>query len=560
MSEEAPPGTGEDTAYLPENNKPIAVLPEDSSEAAKHIARAETFLQVGRAQEAISALETCLGLFDPGSTSPDPKWLRAKLDMMRALIVKNRMTEAYQILTEMRPLIHMGDARFKAAFEAAAGGLFLKTQTFDSAAYYLDHSLGIYQSGAVSDTAGHVRAWVSRGFLYCLQGQYEKGLESGEKALALAKAKFGTFHPATATVYNLLAFASSESNEYNNAVKYGRVVNDIYRSFEVDPMLRVAGLINLANYHSQTGAFDEAVEGFDSARALIVRYAASVRDTMLLGNVFYSLGAAEFSRKGYETSVRYFEQAIDVWLPGFGAGHPAIASCYSYLGVNYAALHDFDNARRYTRKAISIDTRNPQIGWHHPDVAMMYVDLAGIEQKAGFQDRAFALLDTAFFCLQYEPDAPDFYRNAVSTPALLKAFIQQGDFLFDKYRRRSDTSVLSEALAVYDRAFRVADFIQSDYRDPASIEFLSEHTYLLTEGALRALLAARKRRLQPNLTARIFNLFERNKDFLILKSLSENAFFERLEAADPDFREEGRLKKKISELEMTRQALSPEES
>jgi tetratricopeptide (TPR) repeat protein len=132
-------------------------------------------------------------------------------------------------------------------------------------------------------------------------------------------------------------------------------------------------LLTLGHVLHQMGKLDDAEKCVCS---LLTRLSDDHPD---IGNVYHVLGMVTNSKGDYESSLKWYNKAFEVWSRTLESYHPTIASIHISIGNVYQEKDDFVQALEAYERALIIFMK--AFGEDHLDVATCFNNISIIHQK-----------------------------------------------------------------------------------------------------------------------------------------------------------------------------------
>jgi len=272
----------------------------------------------------------------------------------------------------------------------------------DKRNYYFDEAIEAYTS-AIALNEKFVEAYIERGKIYSLRGQYDKAISDFSKAIVI--------EPSGVEAYRLRGWAfysiregDSAIADYNKAITmvpedawtyqrrgdayidrkrdYDKAIEDyskviiIYkgqydrkkRANALNPFDGLAGslawaYVGLGNAYEGKGMYDKSISEFSNAILIVPELSRGYR----------GLGIVYSKKKQYDLSIDYLTQAISKnnWIDAWD---------YYYRAYAYKETGQFDKSVEDYNNALEID----------PDFILAYLDRGGIFLLIGKNDKAIA--------------------------------------------------------------------------------------------------------------------------------------------------------------------------
>lgn len=251
---------------------------------------------------------------------------------------------------------------------------------YRSASSMAQAALTLWQKPPRSNFEAIAGALVLLGNIFMESGDPDGAYQQYYVAYALAAAKCGPRHPATADALNGLGEYYYRRSEPGRAEDYFRQALYIRRdAFGMAHEKVAASLNNIGNCYASAGRYMEALE--------MHREALNLRRAVLkTGHPDIAVSLSNFGNCLYlsgdvEGALRNLEQALALRMEALGPGHPKTAALHNSIGNCHAALGRHDDALRHYETALhgSLST----LGKEHPTVASIWENIADLHFDRG---------------------------------------------------------------------------------------------------------------------------------------------------------------------------------
>ena len=219
------------------------------------------------------------------------------------------------------------------------------------------------------------------GRVYYDKGDYDRAIESEQKALTFCLKTLRHDHPDVARSYNNLGRAYSSKGDEDRAIEYYQKTIAILGP-EHPAVARIYD--NLGSSHFMKGDYNLAVEYLQKALAIALKTWGP--DDPELASSYNNLGMAYSSKGDYDGAIEYLQKALAILLKSLGPEYPYVATSFNNLGLAYSGKGDYDQAIEYHQKALVIELQT--LGPDHPDVATSYNHLGSVYDNKGEYDQA----------------------------------------------------------------------------------------------------------------------------------------------------------------------------
>jgi tetratricopeptide (TPR) repeat protein len=347
----------------------------------------------------------------------------------------------------------------------------LRSQQQDNVADWLDNFAQQLQShfldAAPSDNSETVETLNQQILQLYQQGQYAAAIPLGERAVKLARERWGKQHPNLATSLNNLAELYSSQGRYTEAeplyqeaLKIDRIAlpeNDpqlathrnnlaeLYSSqgryTEAEPLYQEAlkidrialpenhpdlarDLNNLAELYRSQGRYTEAEPLFQEALT-IVRIALPENHPNLATSVNNLAGLYQ-SQGRYTEAEPLYKEALNILRIALPENHPNLANSVNNIAVWYISQERYTEAEPLFQEALNID--RIALPENHPQLARDLNNLAGLYRSQGRYTEAEPLFQEALTIVRIA--LPENHPNlATSLNNLALLYQSQGRYM-----------------------------------------------------------------------------------------------------------------------------------
>lgn len=152
-----------------------------------------------------------------------------------------------------------------------------------------------------------------------------------------------------------LMFKHRIQNESKRAIFYGHVALDAARDAD-QPFWRIAALNDLGIIYEIDSQFDQAIECFEEALALIERVSNPDEHKLSYGTALQNLGASRLLSGDASEGIALIEKALPSILSSAAMSEAHIDLCFGYL-----ELGDFEKARFYGESGLELAAESRQV-------------------------------------------------------------------------------------------------------------------------------------------------------------------------------------------------------
>ncbi|MDJ1177119.1 CHAT domain-containing protein [Roseofilum capinflatum] len=224
------------------------------------------------------------------------------------------------------------------------------------------------------------------------QGQYAAAIPLGERAIELARERWGNEHENVATSLNNLAELYKSQGRYSDAEPLYQEALAIIRIAlpENHPNL-ATHLNNLAGLYRSQGRYTEAEPLFQEA--LAIDRIALPENHPDLATHLNNLAVLYRSQGRYTEAEPLFQEALAIDRIALPENHPDLATHLNNLAVLYRSQGRYTEAEPLFQEALAID--RIALPEHHPNLATHLNNLAGLYRSQGRYTEAEPLYQEA---------------------------------------------------------------------------------------------------------------------------------------------------------------------
>ncbi len=334
------------------------------------------------------------------------------------------LNQIYNVYLQERDL----DGQLQTLLEQAE--LFRKFNQFEKALAGYDRVLQLTQDSKFVRVAKIEKA----NLLYLEIGEKEEAQKLYREALELAQADRDSDHVAASQMG--LANLLFDEGEYGPALAYYENILAIAQAQQDEVGIGKA-FINIGNVHKHLGFLEKAENYYREAQAISQRI--DVLETLSIS--LNNLGTVDLSRGLYTAALEKFQQAEKAAQRAFF--NRLLISVYANQGVIYETLANYEQARDYYDKAISI------VEQIRADLKQEKLIQTFVASTAELYDRMIALL----FEKLNDPHAALSYIERSRSKGLL-----------EDYRRKAQSRGDQELLANLDKVAVMIEKIKADQK------------------------------------------------------------------------------------------------
>ncbi len=203
----------------------------------------------------------------------------------------------------------------------------------------------------------------------CVQGEYAKALEYGQRALAIRQKVYGEEHPYVADSYHSIGDAYDEQGEYAKAMEHFEKALAIRLKVHGEEHPDVAASLNdMCIINRELGQYGQALEY--GQKSLSIRQKIFGNEDRTVAISCANIGSVHYYKHEYAEALDYYQQSLAIMLRVFGEEHPKVAILHNNIGSFYQVQGEYEKALEHCRRALAIDVN--VYGEEHPYIADSY--------------------------------------------------------------------------------------------------------------------------------------------------------------------------------------------
>ena len=391
---------------------------------------------------------------------------------------------------------------------------FGRTGKLDSALYYTQNAVNLYENAAIINSTLLAYSYQSLGIINKLLGKYNDAINCYNKAEEIYKlnsnlsllayvygnkanifyiqqdfAKAKDYHLRAISIFksDSVKFKNQLSSSYNNLGNIYRKNKDyidaikyFYKSLDLkeENKLTFITLGNLAQCYKKTENYKKAQDYYLKAIEIVDKYYD-------INNYRYALPYMNYASflvisNDSTTALNYFHLALDIYQKNFGESHPELSNCYNKIGEFHLKINKTDSALFYFQKSL-------------------------IALSPEFNDTS----------LSSNPEI-----NKVSSKThLLSSLKNKANALSRLGTQNKNISNYKLSLATYDRATEAINLIRSGYLSEESKLFLADNEFETFSNALQTSYELYKLTNEQKYLEKAFNYSESGKSAILTEAL-----------------------------------------
>jgi tetratricopeptide (TPR) repeat protein len=222
-------------------------------------------------------------------------------------------------------------------------------------------------------------AYVGIGWVYYLQGDFDKAFQFYDKALILSRSNNDKMNEADAL--GKLAVWEMDRKNYDLAMEYllkSSEINRFRQNIWRHKYNLACDYFNLGYLFTEKGDYKTAREFYDKSFKIF----SGLKLKYELSDYYFNIGEIYSFQKEYQKALDYYHKGLDI---DKSLGHkPNIAGDYNMMGELYAEMDNFKEAEEYFNKAIAMAK---EINYR-PEIASSYYNLGVMYKKMGRKNRS----------------------------------------------------------------------------------------------------------------------------------------------------------------------------
>lgn len=395
-------------------------------------------------------------------------------------------------------------------------------------------------------------------------GAYFDALEKYVEHLNLHLNLYGEKHSETANAYIHLCTCNINLSRFKTAKEYCQKAQSIFQQlnqkeskYYADVLAELGG-----GYHS-IGDYQASIDYYQKSRSLYESHFDDFGiDSSYLSYVYYNIGntylglnkadaaldymakalaidkiyggdeyvaddldniAAAYEMKGnYTTAIKYYNEAIDLYIKSLGKKHDYTAHAMQLKAECLTKMGNYKAAQPLLFEALKIN--KSVLGEKHRDVANIYSLIGTNHIYASNYDAALIAFDNALKAIEYDPkNIENRYKNVSTIYDLISIFKAYANAHFKIYKSNNEIVHLNESNSIIKKAIQLLDHLRSDFRQKGSKVNLLSKANSVFEIAINVQLELKKKhpeKAEEHL-ATIFQLIEQSKSILLLENQSK---------------------------------------
>lgn len=353
------------------------------------------------------------------------------------------------------------------------GGTLGRKGILDSALYYIDQAVRLYESIQPTDSILLANSYQSLGIINKLLGKYDQAESWYNKAEKI--------YQLNENIYLLAYIYGNKANIYKLQQDYSKANNFYLRSlniFKKDSIKYKKQLSstynNLGNFYMRTDENIKAIEFYNKSLKL-------KEDTNSSYPTLGNLAICFKNLNNFKTAEYYYNKAIKTAIVHYNdTNNVNIARHYLNYASFLGAQNEFEQSLEYFSKAYNIYLEN--YGNSHPDLSLFYNNIGKLHLKHQKIDSALKYLQQSLIAI-----SPEFSDKNINSNPTVDNVLSKTHFLSSLKNKAKALSLLAEkegnldyyltSLLTYNVAIKTIDKIRSGYISEESKLFLAENEF-----------------------------------------------------------------------------------
>ena len=311
---------------------------------------------------------------------------------------------------------------------------------YQEANQWLQRAQRIYQE--TEDWEQYVACLNSISYNFSELSILDSAMAIAQQASQTGKHYLDPDHPELGRTYYVLGLAQLYEGEYNKSLDYGRRALEICKQHYGEHHPQAANAYDLfgLNY-IKLGEYQQALTFLQ--RALTIRKSAYPNAHTLVAESYLNIGTVYFYRQEYDKSLAYDQEALSIYQKLFGEVHPQIAMSYNNLGLIHRYKEEYDQAFVYYQKSIALN--HTLFGDTHLEIAVTYNNIGVLHHEEKKYDQAVI----------YYQKALAIYKELVGEEASDTGVLYNniGTAYENEESYHQALAYYKRGLAIYERAF-----------------------------------------------------------------------------------------------------------
>ncbi len=395
------------------------------------------------------------------------------------------------------------------------GLAFGKNGKLDSALYYTQNAVLLYESIQQTDSTFLANSYQNLGIINKLLGKYNDAINCYNKAEEIYKLNSNL---------SLLAYVyGNKANIFYIQQDYSKAKDFHFRAINIFNRDSLKYNNQLASTYNNLGIIFRKNNDFENA---IKYYTISLRLKENSSYLYITIGNLAICYEkinNFKKAENYYIQAIEISEILYGLENNRVALQYMNYGDFISKqLNDNENALNYFNKALNIYKNN--FGENHPDLSMCYNKVGEFYLTNNQTDSALFYFQKSLIALSPEFNDTNLNSNpeinqVLSKTHLLSSLKNKAYALSRSGTQNKNISNYKLSLVTYDRATEAINLIRSGYLNEESKLFLADNEFETFSNALQTSYELYKLTNEQKYLEKAFNYSEAGKSAILTEAL-----------------------------------------
>jgi len=450
-------------------------------------------LASGYYSEAVATLDKTLGILQKNK-SKDTTTIRA---ITQALAENYQKTGDYEkaLIYLQKSVRSSKDSAVQALNFHIAGLIADGKGNYDSATFYHEKSLLIWQKDSLAHIGDLAKANLNIGIGNQKNGQYDRALAYEQKALfALEDTTNQTAEDATykAAVLDQMGVTYTAKGDIDQAIQYQEKALAIRQEkLPANHPEKAENLLHLGDAHFAKKEYEKANLYYEDA--LKIAQKSLPLKHPLTAAIYFSLGILSKETGQDSLAKTQLNKSLHIYLEVLHTQeHAQIAKIYHALSLLSQKSEKWQEAIQYTLKSIQIYEK--VLGAKHPSIAEDYYSLGLISEKQNQDVDALHYYQQAVIAITPDFEDKNFFalpslEKVLSETLLLKILDSKGHLLKKcSLPNESKENCLQQSLMHYGLATDLVEKMRNSYKAEGSKLFWAQHTVPIYEEGIKICL------------------------------------------------------------------------
>lgn len=252
-----------------------------------------------------------------------------------------------------------------------AGDDLIEQAQYDSALFYLQKAERIFYENKLWDMYVSSLNRISHSLREL--GHFDSSLVISKKALEFGL-EFCKERKIIARTYNQLGYTYKNLGDFSSALFNGLKGKKILENYPPDK-IKAENYSLLGQIEKERSEYDSSVYFFE--KAIETKFEVLGKTNSSVGTDYNNLALTLEEKGDHDRARWYFFKSLKLKIKELGDKHADVATLYSNIGSNYFYRGENDLALEYYLKSLSIDeeileSQHPKLGYRYNNIAMAY--------------------------------------------------------------------------------------------------------------------------------------------------------------------------------------------